>query len=198
MGPPTVAVETSTESGRRRLALLDLIALTSGFALAALLVRTFWSSIAIHGAGGVAILSGTYLWLGLCMSGPVLLLLERRPRDGVGSVRRPSMRPPPGREAEIIGPLPASRYTRAELAWMSVGAYWIGAAALLLPGRLGDSPLALLLVLELLSALGLWVVVPVRRTARPPHRNWPHRMAISLLVSWPLVWGGLIYLALVR
>lgn len=195
MGPITAAAEAPIVAPARRLSLIDLLALTSGFALAALLVRIFWATLAARGPSGLVVLGAVYLWLGACMSGPILLLLERRSHaDGRGLKRRAD-RPPPGRAVERATPAPASLYTRAELAWMSVGAYWIGAAGLLVPGRLGDSPLALLLVLELLSALGLWVIVPRRRAAAPTHRTWTHRAALVLMATWPLVWVGLVFLA---
>ncbi len=195
MDLPALAVESraKAEARPRRLSLIDLIAITSGFALAALLVRVFWPSLAVRGVGGLFTLGGTYLWLGLCMSGPLLLLLEKR--HGANARGPEPKRLPPGRGPEPATHQRVSTYTRAEKAWMSVGAYWIGVAAFLIPGRLGDSPLGLLLVLELLSALGLWVIVPRRAAPTLAQHSWTHRLAIVLLVTWPLVWGGLIYLA---
>lgn len=181
---------------RRHLRLLDAVALTTGYALAALLMRCFWPAPVNLTVGAGVLLSLIYVWLGLIMSGPFLLLLERRQSHDEGAGPEPTVaeRPPPGRTAEPVARLARSRYTRAERAWMSIGAYWIGATAFLIPTRLSDSPLGLLLILQLLAALGLWVVVPRRRPPVEARSSWTHRLSLGLLASWPLVWGALIYL----
>lgn len=190
---------TPLPAARRRFSMLDLVAMTVGFALAAMLLRLFWGAAGAMGGVGVALLLLIYLWLGLCMSGPVVLLLERRERP---SSSRPdagdARRPPPGRAAEgrgIAGVL-ASRYTRFERAWMSIGGYWIGATTFLLPGLMHDMPLLLLLVLQVAALAGLWAIVPRRRPPALAEKAWTHRLAGVLLITWPLVWAASIYLAI--
>ncbi|MFO0956863.1 MAG: hypothetical protein U0800_05265 [Isosphaeraceae bacterium] len=183
----------------RRFSMLDLVAMTVGFALAAMLLRIFWGAAGALGGLGVALLLLVYLWLGLCMSGPVVLLLERREHPSPpGLDGDEALRPPPGRSVErrgIAGVL-ASRYTRCERAWMSIGGYWIGATAFLLPGLMHDMPLLLLLILQVAALAGLWAIVPRRRPPALAERAWTHRLAAALLVTWPLVWAASIYLAI--
>lgn len=192
---------TETEPTRRSLRLQDLVALTSGYALAALIFRGFWPSRANLAAIDLALLVFIYGWLGLAMSGPIVLLLDRRlPMPGIGAAGRwgrGAKRPPPGRNRETganeMPGLHRSRYTRAELAWLAIGAYWLGMAIFLVPIRVHDTPIGLLLVLQTLAVLGVVVVVP---RARPiGESGWTHRAAIAMLVSWPLAWAALIFLA---
>jgi hypothetical protein len=198
MDDSAAVIDDSGLALRRPLRLLDVLALTLGYALAAILVRTFWPGGPYWSPALITVLGLVYLWLGLCMSGPLILLLERRGPLASSAARRPvnsSHRPPPGRVAEPIARAIPSRYTWAELAWMSIGAYWIGMTGFLIPSRLRDTPLAMLLVLQVLAAFGLWVVVPSRRSPDRLRSAWTHRAAVGLLASWPLVWVALIYLA---
>ena len=104
------------------------------------------------------LLALVYLWLGLAISGPVILLLDRRalPRKGPDAAIRtrvfelasgsgPSR---PGERRPELGPavdeLP--RYSWAELAWLSIGSYCIFVTVLAVPASLGDTPLGVLAV----------------------------------------------------
>ncbi len=60
-----------------RLSLLDLIALMVGYGTAALLIRAFGVGLDFDGPLPVAFVILLYLWLGLAMSGPILLLGRR-------------------------------------------------------------------------------------------------------------------------
>ena len=66
----------SSPAPRFRLQLLDLSALVVGYGMAAVLFRAFWPRGEVSpGILGFAI--GFYVWLGLAMSGPLLLLRHR-------------------------------------------------------------------------------------------------------------------------
>jgi hypothetical protein len=117
--------------------------------------------------------TSAYAWLGLAMSGPFVLLLHR-PQSS-----RPGESPP---------------YSRAEVAWLLIGAYWIVAGLLLVPMRLPDASLALLATVSWLAAGLLWLL-GARPAERP--RGWTHRAAVIVLATWPLAWGAMILLTIV-
>jgi hypothetical protein len=193
------------------LRLLDLTALVVGYGLAALLIRAFWHASAESSASVTAVLMLVYLWLGLAMSGPVVLLLDKRAmptthapiRRRIGD--RPALEDEPqpaaptnGADGQESGPrkpgaksLP--RYTRAELAWLSIGAYWIGMTFLVVPARLHDSALAIVAVLQIVAALALWGVAP-KQQAQRGGTSWTHWAAMGVLLSWPLAWAAMILL----
>src|SRR3954454_2388090 len=108
-----------------RIQLLDVSALVVGYGMAAVLFRAFCPS------GGVTVplgffAVGFYLWLGLAMSGP-LLLLRHTPRPR-----------PDASESTPIGPAAAAPETSpvrtwAELAWLLIGVYWIVMGLFILP-----------------------------------------------------------------
>src|ERR1700716_990721 len=81
---------TSPETPRiRGLRLHDLVGLVVGYGMAALLVRSFWpGSRPLQGVTAVA-LTLEFSWLGLAMSGPILLLLDRRGGSAPGSTEKP-------------------------------------------------------------------------------------------------------------
>lgn len=195
---------------RPPLSLLDLTALVAGYGLAALLVRAFWPATDEPPAEVLGVLGFVYLWLGLAMSGPIVLLLDRRalPRGAGNAPARtligqqaadpaPATRP----EAEVANSpgaatvQPAPRYTRAELAWLSIGAYWIVMMLLVVPSRLQDTPLAMLAVLQLVAAVGLWVAGPRAEPAEAGTVAWTHRAAVGLLWTWPIAWVAMILLS---
>ena len=168
---------------RRRLGLLDLAALVVGYGLAALLVRAVWPpSRGLDPAVGVG-LGLEYAWLGLAMSGPVVLLLDRRA-------------PPPGGPAAAARGVRESRYTKPELVWLNVGAYWIAVTLVVAPARLNGggfwSTVAAVQAILALSvgAYGLTAQPRVGEVA------WTHRAAIGLILTWPLAWIDLILLSL--
>jgi hypothetical protein len=170
-----------------RFYLLDATALVVGYGLASLLVRAYWPG---PGSGTpsvwvVSTIGLVFLWLGLAMSGPVVLLIRR---------------PPPAPEAPGDDPRPDPR-TWAELAWMIIGFYWIGLTVLVVPRRLEGARLldsALLGVFPMLAALALRCVGPRRSwtSAGPGERGltWTHRAGVALLITWPFAWVGLILL----
>ncbi len=195
-----------SETPRRgRLRLIDLTGLVVGFGLASLLIRGVWPMATTPDLVTGAVLALEYLWLGMAMSGPIVLLFDGRARPAPAnrptrtliSDRNALATPPdpPGRSA-ASRELPPSRYTRAELAWLSIGAYWMGMAAFVVPSRTSVLPMPLFGFFQVLAALGLWVLVPKRRHAPEARQAWTHRAAVVLLATWPLAWGAMILLSL--
>jgi hypothetical protein len=158
--------------------LLDLTALVAGYAMASLLVRAFWPSEGSAEAVVFAVLGLAYLWLGLAMSGPLILAVRRRgDRDRL--------------------PEPHEALTWAELAWSIIGFYWIGLTILVVPVRLAHTRLvdtALLGVFPILAALGLRLFGPKRPATAGHGPGWTHHAGIVLLLSWPLAWLAMILL----
>jgi hypothetical protein len=168
-----------------RFYLLDAAALVVGYGLASLLVRAYWPRSGAPTVWEASAIGLVFLWLGLAMSGPVVLLIRR---------------PAPAAEAPGDDPRPEPR-TWAELAWMIIGYYWIALTVLVVPtrmdgGRFLDS--ALLGVFPVLAALVLRYVGPRRSWARErPAQGgptWTHRAGVALLLTWPFAWVGLILL----
>ena len=191
----------------RGLRLHDLIGLVVGYGMAALLARSFWPrSRPLEGVPAIA-LAFEFLWLGLAMSGPIVLLLDRRgtssPALKSGRPARPGrlissgepVEPPVGRTGarQVLEP-PAS-FTRAELAWMVIGGYWIGLTMFVVPALSIDTPWPLVGLLQIVAALGLWVVVPKRTKSGTAADSWTHAAAVGLLATWPFAWIFLILLS---
>lgn len=87
------------------------------------------------------------------------------------------------------------RYTRAELAWLLIGGYWI-ALALLATARLPVGPALGILPLLAALVLGLFGPRPGPAEAKPP--AWTHHAALVLLWTWPLAWIALILVSKAR
>jgi hypothetical protein len=170
---------------RSGLQLLDLTALVAGYGLASLLVRAYWPSAGMAGTGEAAALALVFLWLGLAMSGPVVLLLPRRGVPASGTAPEPDPRTSP------------EPRTWAEMAWLVIGFYWIGLTVLVVPARLAQTRLldtAVLGVFPVLAALALRVFGRRRFGLRPTGPHWTHHAAVGLLATWPVVWIALILL----
>lgn len=150
--------------------LVDLAALVAGYGLAALLVRAFWPESRSAIGPVVVVLLIVYLWLGLAMTGPILVLLRRLRADG------------------------SARQSWAEVAWIMIGCYWIVLLAVVIPARLAVDPL--LGSLPIAAALAYrWLAPRPRDRADDPGPAWTHRLAVVLLASWPLAWGCLLLLS---
>lgn len=164
---------------RQGLHLLDLTAMVVGYSLASVLVRAFWPAVEEPSFPVLCVLGIAFLWLGMAMSGPIVMLGHRRP----------------GREsAESDAPEPR---TWAELAWLIIGFYWIGLTILVVPVRLHQTRVldsAVLGVFPVLAAVGLRVFRPSRLSPPGERRYWTHEAAIGLLVTWPFAWVALIIL----
>jgi hypothetical protein len=165
----------------RRAHIQDILSLVVGYGMAALLFRAFWPARVPSPAFGVPGLA-FYLWLGLAMSGPIVLL-----RRAPGGRAAPDPSDP--------GPAAGSR-TWAELAWLLIGIYWIVLGLLVLPARLrefsfGDA--GLFGLVPVVVALGFRLLGPAAQ--EPGERTaWTHSAAVSLLATWPLAWICLILL----
>jgi hypothetical protein len=199
---------STTETRRPKgLRLHDLIGLVVGYGMAALLARSFWpQSRPLEGFQAVVFVF-EFGWLGLAMSGPIVLLLDRR--TGTSTPLRPRRPGRPGRLISSTEPVqpPVGRgpagapvpvvnpYTKAELAWMVIGGYWIGLTMFVVPALSIDTPWAIVGLLQIMVALGLWFIVPRRANPGPSANAWTHYAALGLLWSWPFAWLFLIMLS---
>jgi hypothetical protein len=169
---------------RFRIELVDVAALVAGYGLAAVFMRAFWPERGVSLALGCFAV-GFYLWLGLAMSGP-LLLIRHRQAASTDSEQKAAEQPmhPPGR-------------TWAEMAWLLIGVYWIVLGVFILPVRLSSfrySDAVLFGLVPLAPALFFLLFGPrqnLKGRASPP---WTHFAACGLLWSWPLAWVCLIVL----
>jgi hypothetical protein len=186
----------SAPSPTLRIQLLDVAAIVVGYALAALLFRAFWPSSGMKLAHAVFAV-GLYSWLGLAMSGPLLLLRHRDsfPSEDPGpsaTSPAPRRRPVPPSRA----PAPPTR-SWAELAWLLVGVYWIVMGAFILPIRMrsfGFGDTVLFGLAPVLAALGFRFFGPRKAPGQASTTPWTHRVAVGLLVTWPIAWLCLIVL----
>ena len=168
----------SAPTPRRGFHLLDLTALVVGYSLASVLVRAFWPGDATADLRVLVPLALEYLWLGLAMSGPVVLLFHRRPDQAVDS------------------DLPPPR-TWAELAWLIIGFYWIGMTVLIVPVRLRETRIfdsAILGIFPIAAAFALRFLNPGRALAPGQPPSWTHHAGVGLLATWPFAWIALILL----
>jgi hypothetical protein len=154
-----------------------------GYGMAALLFRAFWPPSLPSAAAGASAIA-LYLWLGMAMSGPIIILRRRRERT------------PAAPEATTPASAPNS-HTWAELAWSLIGGYWIVLAIFVIPNRLhefrsGDMLLFGLVPVAVAMVLGLLGAGSAARHSE--RRAWTHRVAVVLVMTWPFVWICLIYL----
>ncbi len=164
--------------------LLDAAALVVGYSLASMLVRAYWPDSNLPTVWEVAVLGLVFLWLGLAMSGPVVML-----------ARRPRSRPNDTEADEDDAP--TDPRTWAELAWMVIGFYWIGLTILVVPVRMHGTRFldsAVLGVFPVLAAVGLRLFGPRSRLRPSADTAWTHRAGVALLLTWPFAWVALILL----
>ena len=148
MSAPASAPDHPAPRPARGLRLLDLVGFVAGFGLTSLLARTVWPRF-LDLSGPPAIAFGLeFCWLGLAMSGPIILgLAHRRPKPEPNHPARPGrligevvVVP---RLAQPVIPDPGAPrvdYSRAELAWMAIGGYWIALTFFVVPARATDAP----------------------------------------------------------
>jgi len=172
----------SSPVSRYRLQLIDLAALVVGYGMAAVLFRAFWPKGDVSsGVLGFAI--GFYVWLGLAMSGPLLLLRHR-------AAVNPGPESPRSSES--------SSRTWAEMAWLLIGVYWFIMGVFVLPIRLHNFKFTdtLLFGLAPLTAGLLLRLFGSRAFPENPAAAWTHQVAVALLVTWPVAWFCLIIVGL--
>jgi hypothetical protein len=166
--------------------LVDVAALVAGYGLAAVFFRAFWPERGVSLALGLFAV-GFYLWLGLAMSGPLLLIRHRQ-----GLIE-------PGGE-DTANPTPQAQppaRTWAEVSWLMIGVYWIVLGVFVLPVRMGSfryGDAFLFGLVPLALALFLLIFGPrqnLKGRAAPP---WTHFAACGLLWTWPIAWICLIVL----
>ena len=78
---------------------------------------------------------------------------------------------------------------------MVIGGYWIGLTIFVVPALSIDTPWAIVGLLQVVAALGLWLVVPRRTGPGVEFRSWTHPAAVGLLATWPVAWIFLILLS---
>lgn len=112
--PESEPAAASAPEPRAGLRLLEMAGLVAGYSLAALLGRAILPGrdLSQWGPSVLALITLEYLWLGLALSGPLVLAARRR----------------------IAG------WTWAESAWMAIGGYWFAIAAFVGPMRLPHTP----------------------------------------------------------
>jgi hypothetical protein len=166
----------------------DLAGLVVGYGLAGFLLRSFLAAIDPRGITESIELGTFYLWLGLAVSGPFVLLI-----DGRGPA------PPP----PIPTTDPPSRYAPEELIWLGIGGYFLLIALVVVPTvSRGETWIVARAILDatasgqaLIIGLGLamcWTLG--RRKARPNPPGWTRRAARLVLITWPVAWLVLVLL----
>jgi hypothetical protein len=168
-----------------RIQLIDTAAIVVGYGLAAVLFRAFWPQRGVSPALGLFAV-GFYVWLGLAMSGPLILLRLRHAR---------AVEPGGARSAHTAN---QTARTWAEMAWLLIGVYWIVMGVFILPIRLHSfrfSDTILFGLVPLAAGLVLRIFGPRIRPQGRDHISWTHQVAVGLLVTWPLAWVCLIVVA---
>lgn len=160
----------------------DLAGLVIGYGLAGFLLRSFRPVFETQGAAEAIVLVGFYLWLGLAMSGPFVLALDRRGPAPAPIV--PTSHPP-------------SRYAAEELAWVGIGGYFVAIAIFVVPSTHRQTPWGAILGVQALVAVWIgpwWARRRARRTPEAPAPRWTRTAARVMLLTWPLAWLLLVLL----
>jgi hypothetical protein len=168
------------KTGRAGFHLLDAAALVVGYGLASMLIRAHVPASETPRVFEAMVIGLVFLWLGLAMSGPVVLLVRR----------------PPAVVADGEDASPGVR-TWAELAWMIIGFYWIGLTILVVPVRMRGTRFldsAVLGLFPVLAAVGLWFSSHGKNRPAGGEMSWTHRAGVALLLTWPFAWMALILL----
>jgi hypothetical protein len=153
-----------------------------GYGMAALVCRAFWPVSRPSLAFGLPAI-GVYVWLGLAMSGPIILL------------KRSTV--PVDTAAAGVTSLSGHSHTWAELAWLLIGIYWILVSSIVIPARLSEFKLGDMILfglVPLVVALGMRVLGPKPNRRSDRARAWTHAVGVALLVTWPIAWICLIVL----
>ncbi len=192
--------ETRRTGGLR---LLDLAGLVVGYGMAALLIRSLWpDSRPLVGVPAV-MLGLEYLWLGLAMGGPIVLLFDRRVAPDDPRPRRPKLGRLISSKEPADAPHPAGSdspaswpYTRAEMAWMLIGGYWIALTMFVVSARSIHSIAGPVGLIQGAVAMALLLlVVPRRVKPGTASDSWTHLAALWVLWTWPIAWAVLILLS---
>ncbi|HEY2156430.1 MAG TPA: hypothetical protein VGH33_12420 [Isosphaeraceae bacterium] len=161
----------------------DMAGLVVGYGLASLLIRSFWRDIDPRATLEFGAIGLLYLWAGLAMSGPFILLLDRR--NAAPEARVPTTDLP-------------SRFTGEETAWLGIGAYFVAATLFVASARDHEPSWPMNLTIQVIGAAVavLWLRIDRRergKTAPEPAR-WTRRAAALVLITWPVAWIVLLWL----
>ena len=162
--------------------LLDAVALVVGYGLASMLVRSYWPHSSPPSFWEGVFITVVFVWVGLAMSGPLVLLIRRPATANDGRENRD--RPPIQR-------------SWAELAWLMIGAYWLAMTILVVPWRMhGLRSLdgAFVGLLPIVFALLTFIFGPAALRRTSEDRAWTHAAGIWLIIAWPIAWVALIVL----
>jgi hypothetical protein len=174
--------DTARRRPRLRLQIHDILALVVGYGMAGLFFRAFWPGRG-QAPGVMLAALGFYLWLGLTLSGPIVLLR-------VGPATRPDSPADPGGS-----PAPATARTGAEWAWLLIGVYWIILGLFVIPSRVPEFLFRDTLTYGCVPIVSALLLLALRkpRTERTA-TTWTHLAALGVLASWPVAWVCLIIL----
>jgi hypothetical protein len=172
------ANRTTEPRQRLRFQLQDILAMVIGYGMAALFFRAFWPSTGLPAILGLPAL-GLYLWLGLALSGPIILL-RRGDRPHLADA----------------GAAPIESRTWAEWAWLFVGIYWIILGLFVLPARMHAFRAWDALLFGLVPIIVALVLRQVGRRAKSKRSTsvWTHFAAVVLLATWPIAWACMMIL----
>jgi len=174
--------ETNTKPRAIGLRIHDLAGLVVGYGLAALLVRSFRAEFDPLETGRAVAVVFAFVWLGLAMSGPVILLLDARRPD-----------PPPGPPSTH----PPTRYSGMELAWIGAGGYFIALTLNVVSARNHESPLRLIIFTQVFVSAILVVSLSIHskrgELAKVEATRWTSRVACWLMLTWPIAWVALAF-----
>ena len=162
----------------------DLAGLVVGYGLAGFLLRSFRPVFETQGAAEAVVLGAFYLWLGLAVSGPFVLALDRR-----------GPAPPP----PVPTTNPPSRYAGEEMAWLGIGGYFVAIALFVVPSAQHRPPWETILAVQFFVAFWLgpwWLRRSSRREPKAHAPRWTRTAARVVLLTWPLAW--LLLMLLVR
>jgi len=133
------------------------------------------------------VILGVYVWLGLAMAGPFVMLTSVLGRQRVAQS-----------EDHPAVPVEAS-WSRGETAWVLVGTYWLVMTLLVVPRGLSE-----MVQLGLTPGLALIMLGYLPRSASSlsrsglgrdePAGRWTRKAALAVMAAWPLTWLGLILL----
>ncbi len=160
----------------------DIVGLVVGYGLAGFLLRSFRPVFETQGAAEAVALGAFYLWLGLAVSGPFVLALDRR-----------GPAPPP----RVPTSHPPSRYAGEELAWLGIGGYFVAIALFVVPSTQHQTPWGAILAVQAFVAAWLaawWLTRRRSRKLDPAPPRWTRSAARVMLVTWPVAWVLLVLL----
>lgn len=175
-----IPATTSRRPRRLRLEIREICAVVIGYGMAAIFFRAFWPA-ASPPTWVIAPAVVLYLWLGLALSGPILLFRRRADEERTG-------------QASPAPTTDSGTRTWAEWAWLFVGGYWIVLGLFVIPNRLHSFRAGDVLLFGLLPVLAalLFRRIGAAPAGGRPVPLWTHAAAVWLLATWPVAWGCMV------